>query len=146
MILVAIRALFLKAHGDEFPAAMSMSAAIHTLSGTTLGDRTLLLLALAVFVMTGVPLQRLQHAQRLKMSYDEIKANMRARMREMTMRRMTTRVPAADLVGIDPTHCAVALKYDDKKVGAPRVVGKAPTFSRRRSAILRKSRTPRRGR
>ena len=85
------------------------------MSGTTLGDRTLLLLARAVFVMTDVPLQRLQHTQRLKMGCHEIKANMRARMREMTMRRMTTRVPAADLVGIDPTHCAVALKYDDKK-------------------------------
>ena len=124
MILVAIRALFLKAHGDAFTAAMPMSAAIRTLSGKTLGDRTLLLLALAVFVMTDVPLQRLQHAHRLKMSCHEIKDNMRARMREMTMRRMMARVPAADLVGINPTHCAVALKYDNKKMGAPRVVGK----------------------
>ena len=56
------------------------------------------------------------------MSYDEIKANMRARMREMTMRRVMARVPATDLVGINPTHCAVALKYDDKKMSAQRAV------------------------
>jgi flagellar biosynthetic protein FlhB len=82
-------------------------------------------------------LQRFQHAQRLKMSHQEIKqehkenegnqeikAKVRARMREMTKRRMLAAVPKADLVVMNPTHYAVALKYDDKKMGAPRVVAK----------------------
>jgi flagellar biosynthesis protein FlhB len=139
LILGAIGALFLKAHIDEFTAAMAMPlpAAIRTLSGAMLGGLTLLLLALAVFAMIDVPLQRFQHAQRLKMSHQEIKqehkelegnqeikAKVRARMREMTKRRMLAAVPQADLVVMNPTHYAVALKYDDKKMGAPRVVAK----------------------
>ena len=54
----------------------------------------------------------------------EIKAKIKARMREMTKRRMMAAVPLADLVVMNPTHYAVALKYDDKKMGAPRVVAK----------------------
>jgi flagellar biosynthesis protein FlhB len=37
---------------------------------------------------------------------------------------MLAAVPQADLVVMNPTHYAVALKYDDKKMGAPRVVAK----------------------
>jgi flagellar biosynthetic protein FlhB len=54
----------------------------------------------------------------------EIKAKIRARMREMANRRMLAAVPTADLVVMNPTHYAVALKYDEGKMGAPRVVAK----------------------
>jgi flagellar biosynthetic protein FlhB len=139
LILGAIGALFLKAHVEDFAGVMAMPlpAAIRSLSASMLGGLTLLLLALAAFAMIDVPLQRFQHAQRLKMSHQEIKqehkevegnqeikAKLRARMREMTKRRMLAAVPKADLVVMNPTHYAVALKYDDKKMGAPRVVAK----------------------
>lgn len=139
LILGGIGALFLKAHVEEFSGVMALPlpAAIRSLSVSMLGGLTLLLLALAVFAMIDVPLQRFQHAQRLKMSHQEIKqehkenegnqeikAKVRARMREMTKRRMLAAVPKADLVVMNPTHYAVALKYDDKKMGAPRVVAK----------------------
>ena len=139
LILGAIGALFLKAHVEEFTGAMALPlpAAIRSLSASMLAGLTLLLLALAAFAMIDVPLQRFQHAQRLKMSHQEIKqehkelegnqeikAKLRARMREMTKRRMMAAVPSADLVVMNPTHYAVALKYDDKKMGAPRVVAK----------------------
>ena len=46
-------------------------------------------------------------------------------MREMSQRRMMSRgAESADLVVMNPTHYAVALKYDDKMMGAPRVVAK----------------------
>ena len=45
-------------------------------------------------------------------------------MREMSNRRMLAAVPKADLVVMNPTHYAVALKYDDARMGAPRVVAK----------------------
>src|SRR4051812_2832948 len=45
-------------------------------------------------------------------------------MRELVKRRMMAAVPTADLVVMNPTHYAVALKYDEKKMGAPRVVAK----------------------
>ncbi len=139
LILGAIGALFLKAHIDAFTGVMALPlpAALRSLSGSMLGGLTLLLLALAVFAMIDVPLQRFQHAQRLKMSHQEIKqehkenegnqeikGKLRARMREMTKRRMMAAVPNADLVVMNPTHYAVALKYDDQKMGAPRVVAK----------------------
>ena len=42
----------------------------------------------------------------------------------MTKRRMLAAVPKADLVVMNPTHYAVALKYEDGKMAAPRVVAK----------------------
>jgi len=42
----------------------------------------------------------------------------------MSRRRMLAAVPKADLVVMNPTHYAVALKYDDTKMAAPRVVAK----------------------
>ena len=97
----------------------------------------LILLALAAFAAVDVPLQKRLHAERLKMSHQElkqehkeldgnaeVKGKVRARMREMTKRRMMAAVPKADLVVMNPTHYAVALKYDDETMGAPRVVAK----------------------
>ena len=139
LILGAIGALYLKAHVDEFAGvlAMPLPAAIGQTAQAMLAGLGFLLLALATFAAIDVPLQRHQLAQRLKMSHQElkqehkelegnqeIKAKLRARMREMAKRRMLAAVPKADLVVMNPTHYAVALKYDDKKMGAPRVVAK----------------------
>ena len=54
----------------------------------------------------------------------EVKAKIKVRMREMSRRRMLAAVPKADLVVMNPTHYAVALKYDESKMAAPRVVAK----------------------
>jgi flagellar biosynthetic protein FlhB len=139
LILGGIGGLYLKGHIDQFAGllALPLPAAIQQTAASMVGGVGLLLLALGVFAMIDVPLQRFQLAQKLKMSHQEqkqehkelegnqeIKAKMRARMREMTKRRMMAAVPLADLVVMNPTHYAVALKYDDKKMGAPRVVAK----------------------
>jgi len=104
---------------------------------TVVAGLSLLLLLLAAFAVVDVPLQRYQHRTRLKMSRQElkqehkesegnveVKSKVKARMREMANRRMLTAVPKADLVVMNPTHYAVALKYDEAKMGAPRVVAK----------------------
>ena len=139
LILGTIGALYLKAHVDDFSGvlALALPAAIRHGANAMLGGLSLLLLALAAFALIDVPLQRHHHAQRLKMSHQEIKqenkelegnqeikAKVRTRMREMTKRRMLAAVPKADLVVMNPTHYAVALKYDDQRMGAPRVVAK----------------------
>lgn len=139
LVLGGIGGLYLKSHIDRFAGllALPLPAAIQETASSMVGGVGLLLLALGVFAMIDVPLQRFQLAQRLKMSHQEqkqehkelegnqeIKAKMKARMREMTRRRMMAAVPGADLVVMNPTHYAVALKYDDKKMGAPRVVAK----------------------
>jgi flagellar biosynthetic protein FlhB len=54
----------------------------------------------------------------------EIKARLRQKMREISGRKMLAAVPQADLVVMNPTHFAVALKYDDATMAAPRVVAK----------------------
>ncbi len=54
----------------------------------------------------------------------EIKAKIRQQQREMARRRMMSEIPSADVVVTNPTHYAVALRYADGKMGAPRVVAK----------------------
>jgi flagellar biosynthetic protein FlhB len=139
LILGVIGGMYLKSHLDAFSGVLGMPlpTAIAHASGTMLGGLSFLLLALAAFALIDVPLQLYQHAQRMRMSHQEIKqeqkeldgsaevkAKVRARMREMTKRRMMAAVPKADLVVMNPTHYAVALKYEDGSMGAPRVVAK----------------------
>jgi flagellar biosynthetic protein FlhB len=96
-----------------------------------------LLLTLAAFAAIDVPLQRLRLGSQLKMSHTEvkeeskeaegngeIKQRQRQRMREMANRRMLAAVPSADLVVMNPSHYAVALRYDEATMSAPRVVAK----------------------
>lgn len=54
----------------------------------------------------------------------EVKAAIRRRQREIAMRRMMQEVPQADVVITNPTHYAVALKYEPEKRDAPYVVAK----------------------
>ena len=139
LLLGGIGALYLKAHVDDFGGvlALPLPAALAQAGGTLLQGLSLLLLLLAVFALVDVPLQRHLHRTRLKMSRQElkqehkenegsveVKSKVKARMREMANRRMLAAVPQADLVVMNPTHYAVALKYDDAKMNAPRVVAK----------------------
>lgn len=139
LILGAIGGAWLFWHFAEFHDALTMplpQALAHT-SSTLIGGLGLLLLALVVFAAIDVPLQHFLIMKRLKMSHQEakqehkdaegnveVKAKVKARMREMARKRMLAAVPTADLVVMNPTHYAVALKYEDGRMGAPRVVAK----------------------
>lgn len=85
--------------------------------------------------------QRIQHTKDLKMTKQEVKEEMRSmegdletkgrrlRMaREIAMQRLRQAVPTADVVVTNPTHFAVALKYDGDKMAAPMVVAKGADF------------------
>jgi flagellar biosynthetic protein FlhB len=54
----------------------------------------------------------------------QIKGKIRQKQRQMSAMRMMARVPEADVVITNPTHYAVALKYDDKESPAPVVTAK----------------------
>jgi flagellar biosynthesis protein FlhB len=54
----------------------------------------------------------------------EIKGRQRSVQRQMAIKRMMADVPTADVVITNPTHYAVALKYDQDKGGAPTVIAK----------------------
>lgn len=139
LILGTIGAFYLKNHVEEFAGvlAMPLPAAIRQAAGTMLGGLGLLMIALVGLAAVDVPLQRRNHAQALKMSHQEVKqehkeaegnqevkGKIKARMRAMSKKRMLAAIPTADLVVMNPTHYAVALKYDEARMGAPRVVAK----------------------
>lgn len=78
-----------------------------------------------------------KHNKDLKMSKQEIKeeykqaegdphvkGKIRAKMREASMRRMMQDLPSADVIITNPTHYAVAIKYDKEKGNAPIVTAK----------------------
>ncbi|MFD2171342.1 flagellar biosynthesis protein FlhB [Tumebacillus lipolyticus] len=54
----------------------------------------------------------------------EVKGKIKERQRQMAMRRMMADVPQADVVITNPTHFAIAIKYDAEKMEAPQVVAK----------------------
>ncbi len=139
LILGTIGGLYLRANIETFGGALALAlpAALSHAGTAIVNGLLLLLLALAGFAVIDVPLQKHLHASRLKMSHQEVKqehkeiegnaevkAKARQRAREISSRRMLQAIPDADLVVMNPTHYAVALKYDEMKMGAPRVVAK----------------------
>jgi flagellar biosynthetic protein FlhB len=94
-----------------------------------------------VVAAADVPFQLWQYSDKMKMTKEElkqefkeqegdpqIKARIRARQREMAKRRMMEAVPKADVVVTNPTHYAVAIKYDAEAMGAPKVVAKGADY------------------
>ena len=61
-----------------------------------------------------------------------IKGKIRAKQRQMSVMRMMARVPEADVVITNPTHYAVALRYDDKASSAPIVIAKGQDYVARK--------------
>lgn len=58
----------------------------------------------------------------------EIKGKIKQKQRQMSMRRMMQEIPKADVVITNPTHFAVAIKYDLEKASAPFVVAKGQDY------------------
>lgn len=97
----------------------------------------LVLAMLAVVAAVDYFLARRRITEQMKMTGEEIKREHREqdgdpmvkgrrkqRMRELAKRRMAINVATADVVVVNPTHYAVALRYDDKQDAAPVVVAK----------------------
>ena len=94
-----------------------------------------------VIAAIDVPFQVWDHAKQLKMSRKEIKdemketdgnpelkAKIRQQQQEVASRRMMEAVPGADVIIVNPTHYAVALKYDADTMSAPVLVAKGVDF------------------
>ena len=93
--------------------------------------------ALILIAAIDVPFQLWQHAKQLKMTKQEVKdeaketdgrpevkGRIRALQQELSQRRMMEAVPEADVVITNPTHYAIALRYDQYNMQAPVVVAK----------------------
>ncbi|WP_438432457.1 flagellar biosynthesis protein FlhB [Gorillibacterium sp. sgz500922] len=57
-----------------------------------------------------------------------IKGKIREKQRRMAMQRMMQEIPNADVIITNPTHFAVALKYDASEMAAPRVIAKGADY------------------
>jgi len=105
----------------------------------TLSGKALLMMAASLILIAGVdvPYQLWSHAKQLRMSKQELrdehketegspemKGRIRSVQQEMARRRMMQEVPKASVVITNPTHYAVALRYDEDRMRAPVVVAK----------------------
>lgn len=92
---------------------------------------------MVVFAVLDIPLSKFLFTKKMKMTKQEvkeehknndgnpqIKGRIRQLQRQMAMGQMRRTVPTADVVITNPTHFAVALKYDPEKAQAPWIVAK----------------------
>lgn len=116
--------------------SLPLSSLVTIAVSSTLGMLRYAAAAGVVMALADYAVVKRRNDKSLKMSKHEIKEEMKSsegdprlkgqvRSRQMAMRRnrMMADVPTADVVVVNPTHVAVALKYDPAK-GAPRVVAK----------------------
>lgn len=114
----------------------STAAIMHLTQWMTDGVGLLLLVILLVAVVD-VPLQGFLHASKMKMTQQEvkqegkesdgnpeIKSRIRQKQRDIANGNSVSAVPKADFVLMNPTHFAVAIRYDEKTMAAPQVISK----------------------
>jgi len=98
-------------------------------------------LALIILAILDYIYQKWEFEKNLKMTKQEIKdesrqtegdplvkADIKRRQRDMARKRMMANVPEADVIITNPTHIAVAMRYDQTSVSAPKVIAKGAGF------------------
>jgi len=139
LVLFGVTAWHLQGHREDYVLLLArpLPAALAGAGAILLDGLLLAVGVLALFSLVDVPLQRWLLAENLKMSHQdvkqehkevegnaEVKSKMKTLMRQRSRKRMLGAVPQADIVVMNPTHFAVALRYDEGGSGAPRVVAK----------------------
>lgn len=127
---------------DRYSDIASLAGGHYLTTCTAIGKLTwdlLLRAALAIFVIAALDymFQRYQLEKQLRMTKQEVKDDLkrtegdplirgriRQKQRQISQKRMMQEVPKADVVVTNPTHFAVALKYDPEKGSAPIVIAK----------------------
>ena len=138
-VVLLVAGQFIFNHAEAFATLLMrpLEAGIGQLAQWLAVGVGLLLLVIGVVAAIDLPTQRFLHKHRLRMSHDEIKrehkeaegdphvkSQRRARQRQLAQRQSIRAVPKADLVVMNPTHYAVALRYDEATMAAPRVIAK----------------------
>lgn len=138
-VIGGVAAGIIWSHKQDVLDLISMSLDVSLpVMGRLIGMTFMLIVgAMLLLVVIDVPFQLWNHARQLRMSKEDlrkeakedegdpqVKARIRSMQREMARRRMMAEVPKADVVVTNPTHYAVALKYQDRSMRAPKVVAK----------------------
>ncbi|TDB01964.1 flagellar biosynthesis protein FlhB [Halomonas marinisediminis] len=139
VLVGSVAVAFLWARRDDFLALMDQPIQQALASALTMSAQAggLVVLTLLVVILIDVPFQLWNHAKKLRMSKEEVKrehketegdphvkARIRSQQQAMARGRMMSQVPEADVIVTNPTHFAVALRYDGARMGAPCVVAK----------------------
>lgn len=139
LILIAITFSYLKTNLNAIATLVLQPSvmALHALTTWLTQGMGLLLLVIVGVALLDVPLQQILHKSHLKMSRQEVKdenkesegneqmkRQRRAKQNELAHRRSVRAVPQADFILMNPTHYAVAIRYDDKTMAAPRLIAK----------------------
>ncbi len=116
---------------------MELPTAAHTILGTVIHILWVISVVLIILGIGDYIYQRWQHERDLRMTKQEVKDEMKniegdpliknrikQAQRRMARLRMMQEVPKADVVITNPTHAAVALKYDEITMAAPTVIAK----------------------
>jgi flagellar biosynthetic protein FlhB len=137
--LSGVLALLLSTSWDDLLRMNLQPPGIAFAAGLKLLSLALLLLAgaLAVIALIDAPFQRFSLLRKLRMTKQEVKdehkqtegrPEIKSRVRQLQMQfsrqRIDQRVPQADVVIVNPTHFAVAVRYDPAMAEAPFVVAK----------------------
>jgi len=128
---------------------------------TTLGQASLKVMirccwVLAILAILDYLYQKWEFAQNLKMTKQEVKdefkqtegdplvkSRIKSLQREMARRRMMEEIPKADVVITNPTHLAIALRYDALTMVAPTVIAKgADRIAQRIKALAEENKIP----
>lgn len=119
----------------------SVEAALSLFGNTTIIMGLASALALLILSVLDYTYQRYDHEKNIRMSKKDIKdehknmegdpqikSKIKEKQRQMSSARMMSEVPDADVVITNPTHYAIAIKYDEGRSDAPIVVAKGVDF------------------
>ncbi|MFO8014487.1 MAG: flagellar biosynthesis protein FlhB [Phycisphaerae bacterium] len=142
-IMVALTVTYLRDRLDQFLALTWASpvASLSVIMEAVFGLVARFVAGMVVIALLDILYQKWQHRQDLKMTKQEVKEErkqheaspqVRSRLRrmqiEMIRKRMLHEVPQADVVLVNPTHVAVALKYETDTMDAPQVTAKGADY------------------
>ena len=118
-------------------ASESLGAGMAHMSDLLFTTALFMVGSLILIVLADVPFQLWHYAKGLRMTKQEvkqeakemegdpqIKARIRSAQRAASRKRMMAAVPKADVIVTNPTHYAVALKYEEGQMAAPQIVAK----------------------
>jgi flagellar biosynthetic protein FlhB len=138
-LVASVAALLLWRFGAEFLELGSLTLHAAIARATWLAGLCLIGMAASLLLVAAadVPFQFWHHRKQLRMTKQEardeqketegrpeVRSRIRSLQQSIARRRMMAEVPKADVVAMNPTHYAVALRYDAKTMKAPRVVAK----------------------
>lgn len=139
LLIGGVAVLYLMQHRGAFIAMMGepINQAMSSTVQLILAACGLMILTLLVVVLIDVPYQLWSNSKKMRMTKEEVKrehkesegdphvkGRIRSQQQAIARGRMMSKVPDADVIVTNPTHFAVAMRYDEKNMGAPRVVAK----------------------